>query len=111
MRKLKKIGLWAVLVIPVMYISTCTLVAKNKDRAFNLIKIGDTQSDVIRLLGNPSVREKTGALFTRYASQRCQSPCVERLWFENRLALDLEAWSIELAEGDRVIKKTHWVSP
>ena len=111
MQKLKKVVLWAALVIPVMYISTCTLVAENKGRAFNLIKIGDTQSDVIRLLGNPSVREKSGTLFSRYASQGCQSPCVERLWFENRLALDLEAWSIELAEGDRVIKKTHWVSP
>jgi hypothetical protein len=37
--------------------------------------------------------------------------CVERLWFENRLGLDIEAWSIELDRGSRVVHKAHWVSP
>ena len=108
---MKRTVLWAALVIPIVYISTCTLVAENKARAFNLINIGDAKLEVFRKLGNPSAREKAETLFSRYASQECKSPCVERLWFENRLALDLEAWSIELGEDNRVIKKTHWVSP
>jgi hypothetical protein len=79
--------------------------------AFNSVKIGDTEDFVISLFGNPSVREGPMKLFARYASSNCQLPCVERLWFENRLALDIEAWSISLGRDGRIAEKYHWVSP
>lgn len=50
-------------------------------------------------------------LFARYASQPCGGDCAERLWFENRLSLDTEAWSVELDKSGRVIKKSRWISP
>ncbi len=79
--------------------------------AFDSIEIAATQESVIKYLGEPSVLERQGILFSRYASHGCNDPCVVRLWFENRLSLDTEAWSVELDKEDRVIKKYHWMSP
>jgi hypothetical protein len=93
-------------------IGSCTLVSHSRNRAFESVQIGDSESRIIDLFGvQPSVREKPGALFARYASAPCEAPCAERLWFENRLSLDTEAWSVELDTDRRVIKKSHWVSP
>jgi hypothetical protein len=79
--------------------------------AFNSINEGDTAISVVEIFGEPSVREGPDKLFTRYGASRCQSPCAERLWFENRLALDLEAWSVSLGSDGRVVRKSHFVSP
>jgi hypothetical protein len=76
------------------------------------VKIGDSADFVVALFNAPPVYETPeDPPFVRYASEKCKSPCVERLWFENRLELDIEAWSISLRSDGRVVDKYHWVSP
>jgi hypothetical protein len=113
----KKKSLLAVAVIAIIavlasYIGRCAFITGNRNKAFDAVQIGDTEANVIARFGTaPSVRERQGVLFARYASQSCMNPCVERLWFENRLAFDIEAWSVEFDRGARVVQKTHWSSP
>ena len=94
-----------------LYLAACTYIHIKHQNAFDSINIGDTADSVMARFGNPSVREGPERLFSRYASAKCVSPCVERLWFENRLALDLEAWSVSLGSDGKVVDKYHWVSP
>jgi hypothetical protein len=102
----------AVLVASATYVTACTVVADGRNKAFAAVSTGDTESTVIARFGRqPSVREPQGQLFARYAPHPCSAPCVQRLWFENRLAFDIEAWSVELDQDGRVIRKAHWVSP
>lgn len=99
-------------VVIAVYIGVCAFVSHTRNKAFNLVQVGDTASAVIALFGTePSMREKQGILFARYATKPCSSPCVERLWFENRLSLVGEAWSIEIDQSGRVIDTSRWVSP
>ena len=93
------------------YVGTCVFVKMRRQAAYDSVKIGDTADFVVARFGNPSVREGPEKLFARYASSKCQLPCAERLWFENRLTLDLEAWSVSLGSDGRVVEKYHWVSP
>lgn len=112
-----RIGMTAIVLLIVglliaVGIGSCTYVSHVRNRAFESVQVGDAESKVIDLFGvQPSVREKPGALFARYATAPCTEPCAERLWFENRLSLDIEAWSVELDRDRRVIKKSRWVSP
>lgn len=93
-------------------VGACSYKSHVRNSAFDAVRVGDTEASVIARFGTqPSVREKSGELFSRYASQPCGGDCAERLWFENRLSLDTEAWSVELDQGSRVIKKSRWVSP
>lgn len=83
---------------------------ERRANAFAIINTGDTREVVLARFGRPSHIERPGALFTRYASQQCQNPCVERLWFENRLTLDIEAWSVTLrypGNGKTVLIQNH----
>jgi hypothetical protein len=95
----------------VLYLATCIHVQTKREDAFNSIQVGDTADSVVARFGSPSVRESPEKLFSRYASTRCQAPCVERFWFENRMALDLEAWSVSIGSDGKVVEKYHWVSP
>ena len=108
---IKKVLLWLLLISPVLYVTSCMFVSGQRTTAFDAINVGDTRDIVIGRFGLPSHVERPGVMFTRYASHQCQSLCDERLWFENRLSLDTEAWSVELDKGGRVIKKSHWASP
>lgn len=93
-------------------IGACSYKSHLRNSAFDAVQPGDTEASVISRFGMPpSVREKPDVLFSRYASQPCRGDCAERLWFENRLSLDMEAWSVELDQNRRVIKKSRWVSP
>ena len=93
-------------------IGACSVKSHRRNSAFDAVQVGDTEANVIARFGTqPSFRERPGALFSRYASQPCGGECSERLWFENRLSLDTEAWSVELDKTRRVIKKSRWVSP
>jgi hypothetical protein len=98
-------------VILMSYVATCLYINMKHQAAYDSVKVGDPADLVILRLGSPSVREDQEKLFSRYASSKCQPPCVERLWFENRLALDMEAWSVSLGDDGRVVEKYHWVSP
>ena len=93
-------------------IAACSFKSHSRNSAFDAVQVGDIEAAVIARFGmQPSVRERRGAPFARYASQPCGGECVERLWFENRLSLDTEAWSVELDKNSRVIKKSRWLSP
>lgn len=107
----KKLLFCLLLISPVLYVTACELVSERKASAFAIINVGDTRDMVISQFGMPSHIERQGILFARYASHQCQNPCVERLWFENRLSIDTEAWSVEFGKNNQVIKKSYWVSP
>ncbi len=93
-------------------VATCSYKSLVRNAAFDAVALGDLEASVIAKFGTqPSVSEKQGALFARYASQPCSGECEKRLWFENRLSLDTEAWSIELDGSGRVIRKSRWISP
>lgn len=69
------------------------------------------RAQVIRALGQPDVVEHAGIPFTCYASSGCSGRCAQRWWYENRLGLDTEAWSVELDASDRVLATSRWTSP
>jgi len=102
---------FTLIAVPVAYVSSCAYVSSTKSAAFDAVKIGDPEALVVAKLGSPSVREEPGVLFTRYASTACKDPCAQRLWFENRLSLDTQAWSVELNANAHVVKKSQWMSP
>jgi hypothetical protein len=93
------------------YGTTCLYTKIKREAAYDSVNVGDTEDFVIAQFGTPSVRENPDQLFARYVSSKCQLPCVERLWFENRLLLDIEAWSVSLGNDRRVVENYHWVSP
>jgi hypothetical protein len=94
-----------------LYLAACMYVRTKRQDAFNSINLGDAENSVVARFGNPSVREGPENLFSRYSSTKCQAPCIERLWFENRIVFDLEAWSVSLGSDRKVVEKYHWVSP
>lgn len=94
-----------------LYGAVAFAVRTSRQRAFDTTVIGATSESVIERFGAPFVRERPDRPFGRYATSNCAPPCTERLWFENRLALDLEAWSVSIGSDGRVIDKYHWVSP
>lgn len=113
-KKGRRTPLFALLVLGAAvagYIGVCSYNSHVRNAAFDAVQVGDTEVAVLALFGaRPSVRERPGALFSRYASQPCLD-CAERIWFENRLSFDTEAWSVELDRNRRVIRKSRWVSP
>lgn len=104
--------LLALPVLLVLSISACTLTSHVRNEAFDKVEVGQTRAEVLRMFGSdPSFAEQAGVGFPRYAAQPCHDRCVERIWFENRLSMDMEAWSFELDGNGRVIDKTRWTSP
>ena len=97
--------------VPVSYVELGLATKRYREAAFAATGIGDTYDQVVSRFGAPSTIDGYGKDFSRYASEQCRSPCEKRLWFENRLFLDIEAWSVSFDRGDRVIDKYHWVSP
>ncbi len=94
------------------YIGSCAYIDSRRSKAFDAVQVGDTEGTVIGLFrAQPTVREQQGHLFRRYATRPCTAPCMQRLWYENRLGFDTEAWSVELDSSGHVLKKAHWVSP
>lgn len=84
--------------------------SKRVGRKFDAVEIGADRKEVIELMGRPHYLE-TSKNFQRYADQQCQLPCVQRVWYENKLSLGVEAWSIGFDGDGHVIEKYRWVSP
>ncbi len=102
---------WIIVLVPVLYVSTCSIISGSRSREFESIVIGQTEQQVIDALGQPSIREKRGGVpFQRYTSYPCEAPCAERLWFENRMSFDFDAWSVDLSDEGKIIKKSRWAS-
>ena len=97
--------------VTILYLVSCSGISAIKSRAFDSVRPGDSRKAVVDVLGAPDVRELPEKLFARYASKPCGGACKERLWFENKLSLGIEAWSVDLDKNDRVIHKAHWHSP
>lgn len=106
-----KLLLLLLILSPVLYLSTCTYISKDRARAFDSIRIGDTKELVLKLFGEPSVYEKKGEPYLRYSSIACSAPCAQRLWYENFMALGIEAWSVDVGLDNKVVHKAHWISP
>lgn len=105
-------GLAIIIFVPLLYVVSCTAVNAKRASGFENVKAGNTIQQVLADLGSPSVREKSGgAPFVRYASKPCTDPCAQRFWYENRLTMDTEAWSVDFNANGREIDKYHWVSP
>lgn len=104
---------WVVIVMlsPIFYLSMCTYISTEHSHAFDSIQVGDNRAKVLSRFGSPSVSEKKDDSFVRYSSIGCTAPCEERLWFENKMILGVEAWSIDLGVDGRVVHKAHWSSP
>jgi len=111
LKKIKKYIFIAIFISSIFYLTSCVLMSKKMAHSFDQINIGDDESMVTEKLGYPSFREREGVIFSRYDSVGCVKPCQERLWFENKLSLDIEAWSFELDSDHRVIKKSYFLSP
>ena len=108
----KNIFFGVLMVSPLLYVTSCAYISHARQAAFKVIKVGDTEKTVINKLGSAYRVEKSGGHpFLRYASRGCVDPCIERWWFENRMAFDTEAWSIEFGSDGRVLRKEEWSSP
>lgn len=111
-RAAKNLLFGILLASPVLYVASCSYTSNARERAFDSIEVGDGQEAVAKKFKSAYVREEAGApAFLRYASRACLAPCSERWWFENRMAFDTEAWSIEFGSDKRVLRKVRWASP
>jgi hypothetical protein len=112
MSKAVKIVVGAVVLAPIFYMTSCSVISHVHDHDFVHIKVGDTEPQVIAAMGSPSVEEKAGGRrVPQYGAPDCTRPCVWRLWYLNRLSLVGEAWMIELDEQGRVVRTAYIESP
>lgn len=79
--------------------------------SYGRVKNGDSEEKVIAFFGPPTTREHRGTGYRRYVDDACIDPCVERLWFENRMSIVDEAWFVALDKDRRVLKTAHLTSP
>lgn len=111
-RAAKNVFFGVLVLSPLLYISTCSVISHSREAAFDAISPGDTKESVLKAFGSSPLRERAaGEAFLRYASHPCSAPCEERWWFENRMSFDTEAWSIEFDGTQRVARKVRWSSP
>lgn len=103
--------MWGLGGLFVAYVAGCSAISSWHSHALAAVTVGAGRAEVIRALGQPDVVERAGIPFTRYASSGCSSRCAQRWWYENRLGLDTEAWSVELDASDRVFATSRWTSP
>jgi len=91
--------------------ASCSLVWHKNQKDFNTISLGESKEAVLSKMGKPSHIEKKEDSFHRYANDKCENDCYERIWYEARWCMDLRAWSISLDKNERVIDKFDRASP
>ena len=106
----KKILLCLLILSPACYVAACCVFSNSRKAAFYQVQTGDTRQSVLVRFGTPTHVEREGVSFNHYSTTPCAAPCVERLWFENRLNSDLEVWSVELDRHGRVVEKNYLMS-
>ncbi len=111
MKKILSLVFRASIVLIVLYPASCSFISYKKNSAYKKINIGDQKENVIKLIGNYSKVDNLHDFYKKYSSQPCVAPCFQRLWFENPLGIDIQAWSVSLNIEGKVISKYHWVSP
>lgn len=98
-------------VVVLAFVGSCSYVSYERSVAFEKVNLSDTEEEVAAAFGGrPSYSERGASVFNRYATQPCRPPCDFRIWYENRLSLDTEAWSIGIDQDGRVVEKTRWTS-
>jgi hypothetical protein len=98
--------------ILVFYMVACSVVSSRKAQAFERIHLGDTQQEVIKIMGNPADRETAGgSRLTKYGVSACTAPCAQRLWYPNKLSLTGDAWFVDLSASGQVVHAAHITSP
>jgi hypothetical protein len=100
-----------VMIVLISPFASCSYISHERNAASNSVQIGDTKDKVIDAFDAKFVSKPSGVAYTKYDTGGCRSPCVERLWFENILSMDIEAWSFDLDKEGRVIDKGKWNSP
>jgi hypothetical protein len=112
MSKVVKVVVATVVLAPVLYITSCSAISHVHNRDFADVKEGDMAPQVIDVMGQPSDREwADGRRVPAYGAPDCTEPCVQRLWYLNRLSLVGEAWMIEMDGHGRVTRTAYIVSP
>jgi hypothetical protein len=84
-----------VLVALMSLFASCSYISHKRNTVFDAITPGDTREKVISAFEATFVSKAMGNAYSKYDNTGCQSPCVERLWFENIMSMDIEAWSID----------------
>ncbi|HEY0198137.1 MAG TPA: hypothetical protein VGC19_06285 [Rhodanobacter sp.] len=101
-----------VVLIPVIYVTSCSVISGQKAKAFERVRLGDTEQQVIGTLGAPADREpSSGPRLIKYGVAACIAPCAQRLWYPNSISVAGEAWSVELDASGHVVRKAHLTSP
>lgn len=103
--------MWGLAGLFLAYVAGCSAISAWHSHALASVPVGASRAEVLRALGCPDVVEHAGVPLARYASSGCSGRCAQRWWYENRLGLDTEAWSIELDASDRVLATSRWTSP
>lgn len=111
MSKATQIIVGAIVLIPVLYLGSCGLLTHQHEKAFAQVKEGDTEQQVIAAMGEPADRETASNRLVKYGAPECKAPCVQRLWYPNKLSLAGEAWSVDLDAGGHVVHTAHITSP
>ncbi|KAB8046656.1 hypothetical protein GCN78_23485 [Janthinobacterium rivuli] len=106
----KKILLCLLIHSPACYVAACCVFSNSRKEAFYQIQTGDTRQAVRARFGTPTHVEREEVSFKHYSTTPCVAPCIERLWFENRLNTELEVCSVELDRHDRVVEKNYPMS-
>ncbi|WP_308517791.1 hypothetical protein [uncultured Stenotrophomonas sp.] len=88
--------IWGLAGLSVAYVAGCSAISVWHSRALASVPVEASRVEVLRALGQPDVVEHAGVPFARYASSGCSGRCAQRWWYENRLGLDTEAWSVEM---------------
>ena len=110
--KTAKMVVAAMVLLPVLSVSSCSAISNIHGHDFAKVKEGDMAPQVIAVMGQPSDREWSGGRrVLAYGAPDCTKPCVQRLWYLNRLSLVGEAWMIELNGQGRVVRTAYIVSP
>lgn len=100
------------LIVLVLYVASCSVVSSRKAQAFARIHVGDTQQEVIKVMGDPADRETAGGVhLTKYGVPACTAPCAQRLWYPNKLSLTGDAWLVDLGVSGQVVHTAHITSP
>lgn len=111
MSKSLKLEIVVLVLIPLLYFASCSVISNHHDRGFAKVRLGDQESQVIAAMGEPSDRETAGEAGHTHGEAACSVPCVQRLWYLNNLSLAGEAWFVDLGESGRVMHTAHLVSP
>lgn len=112
-RKVPPVAAGILVLIPVVYFTSCSVVSGQRGRAFERVQMGGgTEQQVIEVMGNPVDREAaSGPRLLKYGVPACTAPCSRRLWYPNSLSLAGEAWFVDIGSDGHVVHTAHVTSP